>query len=57
MDVASVTSPIVDCCFEASSLDFGRRHFVFLEPEVTIFGKEGEAELLLQYQMIVSLRW
>ena len=27
-------------CFEASSLDFSRRHLVFLETEVTIFGKE-----------------
>ena len=34
----------LDCYFEASSLDFGHRHFVFLEPEMTIFGKEGEAE-------------
>ena len=29
-----------------SSLDFGRRHLVFLEPEVTIFGREGDAELV-----------
>ena len=34
----------MDCRFEASSLDFGRRHLRFLEPEVTIFGKEGDAE-------------
>ena len=31
----------MDFCFEALSLDFGRRHVVFLEPEVTIFGREG----------------
>ena len=37
----------VDCHFEASSLDFGRRHLVFLEPEVTIFGREGGAELVV----------
>ena len=30
----------VDCRFEASSFDFGRCHFVFLEPEVTIFGRK-----------------
>ena len=30
---------------EASSLDFGRRHFGFLEPEVTIFGRDGSAVL------------
>ena len=29
--------------FEASSLHFGRRHLVFLEPEVTIFGTDGES--------------
>ena len=34
----------VDCHFEASSLGFGRRHLVFLEPEVIIFGKEGDNE-------------
>ena len=34
----------VGCCFEALSLNFGRRHLVFLELEVTIFGKEGDAE-------------
>ena len=34
----------VFCCFEASSLYFGRRHLVFLEPEVTIFGREGGVE-------------
>ena len=32
------------CSFEALSLDFGRRHLGFLEPEVTIFGREGDAE-------------
>ena len=31
----------MDCCFEASILDFGHHHFVFLEPDVTIFGREG----------------
>ena len=40
MDVTFVTSTwFVDCSFEASSLDLGRRHLVFLEPEVTIFGR------------------
>ena len=34
----------MDCHFEASSFDFGRHHIGFLEPEVTIFGKEGDAE-------------
>ena len=34
----------VDCCSEASSLNFGRRHLVFLETEVTIFGKEGDTQ-------------
>ena len=37
----SITSKFVDFCFEASSLDFGRRHLGFLEPEMTIFGREG----------------
>ena len=41
--------------FEASSLDIGCRHLGFLEPEVTIFGKEGDTELAVQrYQTIVS---
>ena len=45
-----------DWHFEASSLDFGSRHLVFLEPEVTMFGSEGDAELIvLRYQTIVSL--
>jgi len=30
--------------FEASSLQFGRRHLDFLKPEETIFGEEGGAE-------------
>ena len=29
--------------FEASNLDFGRRHLVFLEPEVTIFEREASS--------------
>ena len=32
-------------CFEASSLRFVRRHLVLLEPEVTIFGREGDGKL------------
>ena len=28
-DICEVTHWFVDCCFEASSLDFGRRHLVF----------------------------
>ena len=35
----------VDGHFEASSLHFGQRHLVFLEPEVTIFVTEEGAEL------------
>ena len=41
----NVTHRFVDCCFEASNLDFGRRHFVFLETEVTIFGNSDDREL------------
>ena len=34
---------LVDCCFEASSLDFSRRHFVFFgnRNDHTVCGKEG----------------
>ena len=38
-----MTHWFVDCRFEASSLDFGRHHLVFLESEVTIFGREGNS--------------
>ena len=45
-----VTHWFVDCCFEALSLHFGRRHLSFLslqrrflETEVTIFGKDSDA--------------
>ena len=51
MVVAVVKSPIVfllDSHFEASSLHFGRRHLGFLEPEVTIFGKDGDTVLTRQ---------
>ena len=41
--ICDVNSWFVDCRFEASSLGFGRRHLVFLEPEVTIFGREAKA--------------
>ena len=41
---SSSSSEFVDCCFEASSSDFGRRHLDILETEVTIFGREGDAE-------------
>ena len=34
---------IHDVSFEASNWHFDRRHLVFLEPEVTIFGREGGA--------------
>ena len=34
----------MDCHFEALSLDFDRRHLVFLEPEVTIFAMPGDCE-------------
>ena len=37
----------MNCNFEASNLDFGRRHLVFLEPEVTIFGRNGGTGQLL----------
>ena len=42
--ICDVTHWFVDFYFEASSFDFGRRHLGFMEPEVTIFGKEGDAE-------------
>ena len=32
--IRDITHWFVDCHFEALSLDFGRRHLVFLEPEV-----------------------
>ena len=41
--IRDVTHRFVDC-FEALSLDFGCCHLGFLEPEVTIFGKEGGAK-------------
>ena len=45
----------VDFHFEASSLDFGRRHLVFLEPEVMIFLKDGDTELVVsQHQTSLS---
>ena len=34
----------VDYHFEALSLHFGRRHLGYLEPEVTVFEREGGAE-------------
>ena len=37
----------VDHSSEASSLHSGRCHLVFLEPEATIFGREGGTELTL----------
>ena len=43
--IHDVTHRFVDYSFDASNLHFGRRHLVFLEPEVSIFGKEGETEL------------
>ena len=45
--IRNVTYWIADCHFEASSLDFGRRHLVFLEPEVTIFEREADTELVV----------
>ena len=44
MGVASVMSPIG---FWTASLDFRRRHLVVLEPEVTIFARECDAELVV----------
>ena len=37
----------VNYCFEALNLHFGRGHLGFLEPEVTIVGREGGAEQTL----------
>ena len=52
----NATHRFVFFCFEAANLDFGHCHFVFLEPEVTIFGRKGETELVVaQYHMILSL--
>jgi len=44
MDVVIVTSPywFVKARFEALIFALPGRHLVFLEPEVTIFGREGE---------------
>ena len=42
--IRGVTHWFGDCCFEASSLDFGRCHLGFLEPEATIFIREGGVE-------------
>ena len=44
--ICGISIWFVDSFFEASSLVFGRRHLVFLEPEVTIFGKGGDTELV-----------
>ena len=44
----------MNCCFDASSLDFGRRHLVFLEPEVTIFVRDFEEDLKLEIKTIKS---
>ena len=61
MDLASVFSPIGLLGaqylkhFKASSLHFGRCHFLsFLEPEVTIFGREGGAEQMLIYHLMLN---
>ena len=44
----SVMSPMgLLTAVEALSLDFGRRHLVFLEPEVTMFGGKGGAKLAI----------
>ena len=50
------TQWFVENC-EASSLLFGRRHLVVLEPEVTIFGRESGAEQTLSYQLMLVLAW
>ena len=50
-----VTYWFVGCRFEASSLDFGRCHLGFLEPEVTIFGREGGAELGLAWLTVILI--
>ena len=39
-----ITHSFVDYHFEALSFDFSCRHLAFLETEVTIFGKKGDAE-------------
>ena len=40
--------------FEASSLDFGRRHLGFLEPEVTIFGREWDDYLQNEHHAVLK---
>ena len=42
-------------CFEAMSLHFGCCHLVFLEPEVTIFGRKGGAEQMVSYQLMLAI--
>lgn len=44
--IREVTHWCVNFHFEALNLYFGRRRLVFLEPENTICGKEGGAELI-----------
>ena len=41
--IRDVNHRFADCSFEATSLDFGRRHLSFLEPDVTIFGREASS--------------
>ena len=53
--IREVTHWFLDCCFEASSLHFGRRHLGFIEPEVTIFGREGDTELALSQQLTLAI--
>ena len=50
-----VTHWFVEKHFEAFNLHFGRRHLAFLEPEVTIFRREGGAEQMLSYQLMLVL--
>ena len=50
--IRDVTQWFVDCCFEASSLNFGCRHLVFLEPKVNNFGEESDTELIVDIRLL-----
>ena len=52
--IHDVTHWFEDCGFEALSLHLGRRRLVFLEPEVTIFGREGGIYLFAKLAANVS---
>ena len=58
--IRHVTHWFVDYVFEALSLDFGRGHVGFLEPEVTIFGREANSRAISEEResakLVSSLR-